>query len=84
MINSTNPPSDIDLSELKINNLPETKKLSVYNVQLAINDEFSGSAIELFYAVNTDKDFRRLIKIKKELAYSAGYITYTLASVTTK
>ncbi|MBQ3571927.1 MAG: hypothetical protein IJA15_03765 [Clostridia bacterium] len=84
MINSTNPTGDIELNELKIDNLPATAKFSVYNAQIAINDEFSGSAIELFYAVNTDKDFRRLIKIKKELAYSAGYITYTLASVTTK
>ena len=80
-VNSTNPTGEIDLGEIKVNGLKTNLKLPVYNAQIAINEEFSGSAIELFYAVNTDQHFRRLLKIKKELAYSAGYIVYTLSSV---
>ncbi len=53
-------------------------KFPVYNLQLKISGTFSGSAIKLAYAVDTTTQRRKLIQMKTELAFGAGYMVYTL------
>ena len=83
-VSSTNPTSDVVLTGANLNGIVGDYTLPTYNAQISINDTFSGSAIQLFYAVDTTTHHRRLLQYKKELAYSAGYLVYTLTSVTVK
>ena len=56
--------------------------LKVVKVLLSINDTFSGSTIELYYAMDHKTDRFRLIKAYTPLNDNIGYLEYTLKSAT--
>lgn len=52
--------------------------LKVVKVLISINDVFSGSAIELYYAIDHSNDRFRLIKAYTPLNDELGYMEYTI------
>ncbi|MBR4420865.1 MAG: hypothetical protein IKT32_08285, partial [Clostridia bacterium] len=87
-VSSSNPTSEIEFAKNGVEGGAvldgiTIQKLPVYNLQLAINDTFSGSALELFFATDTKNHYRRLVQYKQQLAYSAGTFVFTLANAST-
>ncbi len=85
-LDSTNPTSTVKLQKFTVptGQTPDETELTVYNVKLSIANTFSGSSIELYYAVDQATYRRILVKIKSQLAFSAGNLVYTLKSFTHK
>lgn len=82
-LDSTNPTSTVKVQNFKAHTGHEVaeKEFTVYNVKLSIANTFAGSSIELFYSTNQATDRRALVKMKTQLAFSAGNLVYTLKSI---
>ena len=85
-IDSTNPTSTVKLQKFTVptGQTPDETELTVYNVKLSIANTFSGSSIDLYYAVDQATYRRVLVKMETQLAFSAGNLVYTLKSFTYK
>jgi hypothetical protein len=83
-LSSANPTSTIEINDYVTDagTIPN-KKFTVYNVNLAISNTFSGSAIELFYSTEPNS-YRTLVRMSTQLAYSSGKLIYTLKSSSRK
>ncbi len=70
-----------------INNQPivkEENKIEAVKLLASVNDTFSGSPIELYYATNHSQDRHRLVKAYTALNENLGYLEYTIKQATSK
>lgn len=81
-VDSSAATGEIELPSYEQAGVVTNKKITVYNAAISIASNFSGSALKLYYATDTTKEHRRLVKYQTELAFKAGNIVYTLSSVT--
>ena len=80
-VNSSDATGEIEIPAYSQAGVEKTVTFPVFNVNLSISSTFSGSAINLYYATDIATYHRRLIKMQTQLAFNAGYIVYTLSSV---
>ena len=59
-------------------------ELKAAKIQVMINDTFSGSAMEAYYANDHQTHRHRMVKCYTALNDSLGYLEYTIKNVTQK
>jgi len=77
---SNKPSETIALADsgLKINGAPATENLTVYNLEVGINETYSGASVTCQYAEKTDAWHHVMYKMKTSLPYGMGYLVYNL------
>lgn len=59
---------------------PEEAKVNCVRVGISINDTFSGSSIEAYYATNHQTDRHRLVETYTRISGGLGYLKFSLKS----
>ena len=81
-VNSEKDTTEITVPEFSENGLaPSEKAFACFNATIALSESFAGSPIKLYFAADSAKNRKRLIRMENSLAYSAGSLVYTLCSV---
>lgn len=81
-VSSEKDTTEITVPSFSDNGLAPTEKVfACYNATISLSESFAGSPIKLYYAADSTKNRKRLVRMENSLAYSAGSLVYTLYSV---